>query len=73
LWLIYFAAEIAYMLGSYPDLKPARPVSDNEKAAAKLFQDAVGTFVRDPYEGLSKSFGWPKYRPDGTFSKLLIR
>ena len=58
-------AEIPFILGSYTDLKPPRPIHPNEHAAAKMFQDAVGAFVRDPQAGLKSKMGWPMYQPNG--------
>jgi hypothetical protein len=52
-------------LGSYPDLVPHREVSKAQAAAAKLLQDAVGIFVRDPDAGLTKKLSWPIYSPNG--------
>ena len=65
-------AEIPFVLGSYKDLKPSRPIGNNEHAAAKMLQDAVGAFVRDPNAGLSNELNWPMYDPksESTLVKL---
>ena len=66
-------AEIPFVLGSYTDLQPKRPISANERAAASMLQDAVGAFVRDPEHGLSEKLGWPKYNPDGKLELVALK
>ena len=61
------------ILGSYRDLKPSEPRDADEDAAAALMQYAVGTFVRDPYAGLTTSLGWPTYQANGKARTMLSR
>lgn len=61
------------MLGTYKGLVDSVPPNADKEASAKLFQDTVGAFIRDPKDGLSGKPGWPMFNPDGRPSKWFFK
>ncbi|KAH7182154.1 hypothetical protein DER46DRAFT_568735 [Fusarium sp. MPI-SDFR-AT-0072] len=46
--------------------------TQKEEQLSQLFMQAVGAFVRDPKEGLTKELEWPRYGGSGTKSLIAI-
>jgi hypothetical protein len=59
-------ADIPFLMGTYPQVRPQTPPQPDENSASKYYQDMMASFIRDSVKGLEDKYEWPQFNQNST-------